>query len=391
MTGSKAKLFSISFAHFTNDFYMSAIPPIMFIFAKALGMNMTMQSVAAFFITAGGTMLQPFIGILLDKYGKSGYVIYTTLWIGIGMSISGLINNYYAFVAITSIAALASAVFHPLGSFMVSNLRDSSRGKSMSMFMTIGGLAFSVTPMVSLPLASNYGKEALVVLAVPAIIAAIFLKLTKVQEIDLDYHRNKKSDSGAKISLKQKLDLANVTAVSMLKGFVSSVLLVFGIKILQSKGISLINAGFILSAYLFVRTIGTLVGGYLTDKLGDHKMMIGFNALMSIFLGVFVFTSGMISAAGLLLMGFSHSASATSNVTITHNIAPGRENFGTGLILGLSATLASLIMMPFGVIADKIGLESSISIIFWVGLIPTIISIFLTNYDKSKEKEKQWA
>jgi FSR family fosmidomycin resistance protein-like MFS transporter len=379
------KLFSISLAHFVNDFFMASIPPIMFIFAKELGMNMTMESIAAFFITVGGTLFQPIIGLLLDKYGKSSYVMVGILWIGIGMSLAGFVKNYYLFLALTSISALASAVFHPLGSYLVANLRDSSRGKSMSFFMTLGGLAYSVTPLITLPIATNLGVEYLIILIIPALITVLLLHLSGVNNIDMAFHREKMKHENIKLSIRQKWDLSNVTLVSVLKGFVSSVLLVFGIKILQIKGLSIMEGGFILSLYLFIRTLGTLSGGYLTDKIGHHAMMIYFNALMSLFLGIFVFFDGYIAAFGLVLMGFSHSASSTSNVMITHAIAPQRANFGTGLILGLSATISGLMMMPFGYLSDKVGLDGSLAIIFWIGLIPTIVSLFLKNYDRKED------
>ena len=71
-------------------------------------------------------------------------MILSLVWITFWMSISGIITNYYLLVIILGIGALASALFHPLGSAMAIKLGKKSRGKSLSIFMTIGGFAASV-------------------------------------------------------------------------------------------------------------------------------------------------------------------------------------------------------------------------------------------------------
>jgi len=51
-------------------------------------------------------------------------------------------------------------------------------------------------------------------------------------------------------------------------------MIVFGVQIMVMKGIGIIPAGIILSAHLFLSSVGTLSGGYLSDKFGEKRIMI---------------------------------------------------------------------------------------------------------------------
>ena len=63
------QLIAVSTGHFTNDFYMNLIPPILFAFSSSIGLTLTQQSMIAFIIITGGSLLQPVVGYLLDKMG----------------------------------------------------------------------------------------------------------------------------------------------------------------------------------------------------------------------------------------------------------------------------------------------------------------------------------
>lgn len=66
------KLIAVSIGHFINDFYMNLIPPILFLFAQSLGLNLSQQAFIAFIITSSGSFVQPIIGYFVDKRENHG-------------------------------------------------------------------------------------------------------------------------------------------------------------------------------------------------------------------------------------------------------------------------------------------------------------------------------
>src|SRR6056297_1267648 len=180
------KLASISVGHFMNDFYVGLIPPISFIFAENLGLSMTQQGMLAFVITSFGSFAQPFVGGFVDKHGKSYLLIWSVIWIALWMSIAGLVQNYYLLLAVVALGALASALFHPLGTSTVVKLGRESKGKILSVFMTIGGLSAAVAPAVALPLVHKFGLNSLAFFVIPGIVVAGLMYWSGVQEVELE-------------------------------------------------------------------------------------------------------------------------------------------------------------------------------------------------------------
>lgn len=380
------QLIVVSVGHFTNDFYMALIPPILFIFTEELGLSLTQQAAIAMVITLSGTFLQPVVGYFLGRIGKTSMLSYGLVWVAVGMSITGWITNIYLLMAVIGIAGLASSVYHPLGSAVATSLTKGSHGKSLSVFMTIGGFATMFTPLVAVPMATTYGLKSLAVLMIPGFIVAFIFKKAKIDEIEYISKEKKSKDKlKKKIEMHNKIWFSLVIVIATFKVLVSRTMIVFGVQLLSLKGIELITAGIILSIHLFVRSIGTLTGGFLSDKFGEKKIMVFFNSLSLISLVFASFTSGMFSIVGFIVLGYSLNATATANITMTHKIIPENITFGNGMIMGFSSTLAGLLILLFGTIADTIGLLDAVQLYNVLIFIIIIISILLPKEFSSKE------
>lgn len=120
------KLMAVSIGHFLNDFYMNLIPPILFLFVYTLKLSLSQQAFIAFVITSSGSFAQPVIGYFVDKHGKPYLLILSLMWISFWMSVSGIVTNYYLLVVVVGLGALASALFHPLGSAVAVKLANKS-------------------------------------------------------------------------------------------------------------------------------------------------------------------------------------------------------------------------------------------------------------------------
>lgn len=382
------KLIAVSVGHFSNDFYMNLIPPILFAFGVELGLSLSQQSMIAFIIMAGGSLLQPAIGFLLDKVGKSSYLIFSILWISIGMSISGLITNYYLLLVVVGLSAIGSAVYHPLGSSIAANLSTGSRGKSLSVFMTIGGFAAAVAPMLSIPIVNRFGLNYLVLFAIPGLITAVFLKTANVDKIEWKTNHEIEKKKGPAIEKVKVVWISLILLISVIRGAVSSVLVVFGVQLMLEKGINVVTAGIIISIHMFLRSAGTLTGGLLSDELGEKRVMVFFNIILSLVYGITMFTTGFIPVIGMVILGYALQVTATANITITHNILPDNINLGTGMILGLSYTFAGLLVLIFGRYADVFGLIQVAKFSTLIVAFTLLISLFIPmKYVKLKNTE----
>ena len=180
---SNGSLLAVSWGHFVNDFFMSVVPITLFAFAEVLKLNATQMSIILFVITTAGTFFQPLVGLLIDKVQRSVLLIWSLVWITVGMSLSGIITNFYLLTVVVGLAALGSSIYHPLGSTITIHKTGLTKGKSLSIFMTVGSFAHTAAPLVAIPLVTIYGLKALVYLLIPGLISALFLFLAKVHQV----------------------------------------------------------------------------------------------------------------------------------------------------------------------------------------------------------------
>jgi len=377
------QLVAVSTGHFTNDFYMNLIPPILFAFSSSMGLTLTQQSMIAFVIIVGGSLFQPIVGYLLDKVGKSVYLIIGTVWISFMMSITGLITNYYLLIVIVGLASIASSIYHPLGSSIAINLSRGSKGKSLSLFMTIGVFSFTFTPLITISVVSEFGLKYLAFLMIPGFLVAYFLKFAKIDKIKCRVTDDKKNEKikKNKISKDKVKYLSLLVWMSVIKVVLIRMMIVFGVQIMVMKGIGIIPAGIILSVHLFMGSVGTLYGGYLSDKFGEGRIMVIFSILLFGTYTITIFSQGLLFVIGIILLSFTLHATSTANITMAHNVLPENMNLGTGLIMGLSSTIAGVLILVFAKFADIYGLMEMAQITACLSLIPIFISLYIKKYD----------
>jgi FSR family fosmidomycin resistance protein-like MFS transporter len=160
------------------------------------------------------------------------------------------------------------------------------------------------------------------------------------------------------------------------------IVIVFGVQIMIMKGIGVIPAGIILSAFMFLKSLGTLSGGYLSDKFGERRIMVIFSILSFGIYTMTIFSQGLLVFIGIILLGYTLMGPFTANITITHNILPENINLATGTMLGLPATIAGILILIFGKFSDIYGLMKIAQLTACLSLIPIFISLYISKkYD----------
>ena len=234
-TPAAKELFAVSVGHFFVDFYFSLIPPVIFLFAVAMKLNLSQQALIAFVITGCGSFAQPIIGYFADKSGKPLQVILSVVWIAFWMSISGLVNNYYVLLVTVGLGALGSALFHPLGTAMTVMLARKSKGRTLSVFMSIGGFAFSASPMIAIPLVEAYGLKVLVFFMIPGMLAAAFMFYAGVHKVEMEKRQESKVQKNKKINYFSVKWVCVLVFIAYNKTMVRTFLITFGAQIILTR------------------------------------------------------------------------------------------------------------------------------------------------------------
>lgn len=375
------KLLAVSMGHFINDFYINLIPPVLFLFVSVLDLSMTEQGMITFAITSSGAFLQPVIGYFVDKKGEPWLLIASVAWIAFWMSITGLITNYYIFLIVVTLGATASALYHPLGSAVAVGIAKRTKGTSLSIFMTVGVFAFAISPLVSIPIIKNYGITKLAYLMIPGFLVALFMYMAGVHKTEFNIANIEDDKSSLKMDKKALKWIVALVYIATIRMVIQTALITFGVQILLIKSLDVKIAGIILSLNLFIRSTGTMAGGYLSDRIGNKKVFILSMLLGLVCLVLLVWTEGIIMIAGFIIIGFAMSGASTANVVLAQELIPQNVNVATGLIMGLATGIGGAGILLFGKLSDSYGLVFATGLLLIPLLLANILVFILPNKD----------
>ena len=385
-TDRPKKIFAVSLGHFTNDMFMNLLIPISFMFKASLGLTYAQQAMLGTVIISLGTFPQPLIGYIVDIKGHPYMLIISVMWIGVFTSLTGFIDDYYLLLIVAGIGALASSLYHPLGSSFLINLLGKSKGIGLSVFITVGSIAIGLAPFIAIPLVTSYGLKSLALFLIPTILTVFVMLNANIHKSTMPNVEIPKF-SLANVKIDKMLWLSSLVGISVVRNLVTrSFLLVFGMQILLLKDVGTVSSGFAVSFIMWSMASGTFVGGFLTDSFtGKFSLNIS-NIGIALFTCLLFFSHGFLAIIAYVFIGFFTGLGNTPNITMAQELIPKNSSTATGLILGFGGGIGGISMYFFGKLADSVGLNTSLGLLLVPLFFVVILGLFFPNPKLISEK-----
>ena len=125
----------------------------------------------------------------------------------------------------------------------------------------------------------------------------------------------------------------------------------------KHRGWDLGKCGGILSGYLACGVLGSLLGGWLGERMDRRILMAASCVLAAPFYFVFAATHAWVTVPAFCVAGFLFSLANPVNVVLAQELRPQSASMMSGVILGLAWGIASALLMAAGSLVEILSIE----------------------------------
>ena len=361
-SSSTLRAIIISSAHATHDTYSGFIAPLLPFLIERLSL---LKAEAGLFILVyqGVSVLQPVIGHIGDRINLRKYALVAPAVTAVFISLLGTAPTFSVALLYCLIAGISSATLHAILPALVSSLSGDNVGKGMSIWMVGGELGLMFGPILITAVVVTFSMQATPWLMLGGIIVSFVLSILLK---DLAYH-NSSTKQQSRIPAKDLVTiLLPLVGISTMRSLLRSASLLFLPVFLIENGASVWFAGISFSIVQGIGMIGTILGGFLSDRLGNRITLFLSLTLSALAMLAFSSSQGITQMVLLSILSISSLMVVPVGLAIVHRSFPENRSLANGLYLALLFGINALAGVGTGFMYDQIGGQQTF---FWSGWI----------------------
>ena len=374
-----------------TDISQGAIPLFLPYLKDAFDLSYFAVGLILLFSSISSSIIQPLFGFISDRYQCLWMLPAGCFLAMAGVALIGFVPNYYLLLVVVTFSGLGVAAYHPEASKAVFYLSGSKKATAMSVFSLGGNFGFALGPIIAAFFLGVYGLQGSggflpLGLLMSGVLFVLLPKISLQVAENKEMHANgKKNAARARfiITLPIILLMLIVTIRSWVHMGLMMNIPLYYIDYLQMDtafGSSL------LTIFLMLGAVGTLLGGPLADKLG-LKAILYFSFISAVPLMYFLFnSSGVFTFIWTGLIGASIICTFSVTTVYAQKLMPENIGLASGLVLGFAIGTGGIGTTLLGLIADNFGLMMAINILIVLPLIGVALIRLLPSPDKVSEE-----
>lgn len=377
--------------HTVNDLYQGVIPVLVlflvmerhYSYAAAMGITLAAAVVSS--------VVQPLLGVLADRREMHWL---TPAGIGVaalGVAVAGLSDEYWFTWLAIALSGVGVAAYHP-ETFRAAKRAAGPSAHAMSWFAVGGNVGVAVAPVMASPVLNVTGLGGTPLLALPAALTVLALVLMRGP----GEHRLLAAPPAARTKDSEHDDwrmfgwlTVAVIARSITYFGVSSLI---ALLLVDRFGVSKGLGAAALTAFTGVGIVGTVLGGWLADRVGRVRTarlgyLVTLPALLALLLAPSVPWAFLAAAA----LGLGVYIPFSVHITLGQEYLPGRAGTASGVTVGLTVSVGGIAAPFLGALADARGVPTAVGVLMAAPVVSLLASTRLRDRSGLAEDEHRGA
>src|SRR5437868_8284272 len=146
-THVSASAAAIGLAHLGVDFCQGAAPALLPFLTRENGFNLTQVGALILAINLGSALLQPVLGLIVDRLPRPWTTSFGALLAGLGLALVAQTSVYVLTFMAATVCGIGVALFHPDAGRLVHSCPDGPT-RAMGVFAVGGNAGFAMGPIL---------------------------------------------------------------------------------------------------------------------------------------------------------------------------------------------------------------------------------------------------
>ena len=365
--------------HCINDFGQGSLAALIPFFIANFGLNYYQSASIIFCNTVVASIAQPILGYVADRWRVPWFIPVGFTVTLVSISAIALASSYEMILALSLIAGIGAALFHPEAALLVNRTQSNELGNAMGRFAVGGSAGFALGPLLAGGV-YVFGGQFLWLFTVIALIGVLLYVYAFTGSTDTDaIGESKSSAKSTNSGTNDWVSFGKLFFVIASRSILFSVLSIF-IPILY---ITVINgeasaSSLALTMYFAMGAVLTYMGGALSDKLGFLKTVRLGNLIFLPSVLVFIFVPNIWGFFGAMIpMAFGVFSQYGPITVLGQKYLAKNAGFASGITLGLGITLGGLVAPYVGHLADIYDVQIALMTLIPVGAVGLLMSFWL--------------
>ena len=365
--------------HCINDFGQGSLAALIPFFIANFGLNYYQSASIIFCNTVVASVAQPILGYVADRWRVPWFIPVGFTVTLVSISAIALATSYEMILALSLVAGLGAALFHPEAALLVNRTQSNELGNAMGRFAVGGSAGFALGPLLAGGV-YVFGGQFLWLFTAIALIGVLLYVYAFTGSADTDVAGESKSSAkSTNTGTNDWVSFGKLFFVIASRSILFSVLSIF-IPILY---ITVINgeagaSSLALTMYFAMGAVLTYMGGALSDKLGFLKTVRLGNLIFLPSVLIFIFVPNIWGFFGAMIpMAFGVFSQYGPITVLGQKYLAKNAGFASGITLGLGITLGGLVAPYIGHLADIYDVQTALMTLIPVGLMGLLMSFWL--------------